>query len=144
MISFNEKCDNVLLYLKKSLGQHKDAILPTRLDELEKNTGISFTDNVLNFLANDKKYIERTYSGGWQHFHLTPSGMAFISHSSFVKEQEKLDSDTSLKWYQTENAKKIFEDYPNVNRRSKTSLYLSWFAVGLTVIGLLLKWKCSM
>ena len=143
MTSFYEKCDSVLIYLKdKSSGQQKDAILLIKLDELEQNTGVVFSDEVLNFLINDKKYIERHYSGS-QYFNLTSLGMAFISHSSFVKEQQKLDGDNILKWYQTENAKQIFDDYPNVDKRAKRSFLLSLLAIILAGLSLLAKWKCN-
>lgn len=143
MASFYEKCDAVLLYLKEqSSGQRPDAIIPIKLTELEEKTGVTFSDEVLNFLINDKKYIERRYSGS-QYFNLTSLGMAFISHSSFVKEQEKLDAENVLKWYQTENAKQVFEDYPKVDRRAKTSLLLSCLALILAGLSLLTKLRCN-
>ncbi|MEO6229196.1 MAG: hypothetical protein ABJB11_06955 [Ferruginibacter sp.] len=123
MASFFEKCDSVLFYLKeKSNGQRSDVIFPIKLDELERNTGVTFSDEVLNFLANDRKYIERHYSGS-QYFNLTSAGMAFISHNSFVKGQKKIDEEDVLKWYHNANAKQQYDDYPKI-KRQKDNAYI--------------------
>jgi hypothetical protein len=144
MASFYEKCDAVLLYLKEeSSGQRHDLIIPIKLKELEERTGVTFSDEVLNFLINDKKYIIRQYGQSSQLFYLTSLGMSFISHSSFVKDQEKLDAENILKWYQTENAKQVFKDYPKVNNRAKLSLLLSILAVIIAGLTLLIKWQCN-
>lgn len=142
--TFYEKCDKVLLYLKEnSSGQRPDVIFPINLNELEKNTGVSFSDDVLNFLVNDKKYIERRYTNKAQYFNLTSSGMAFISHSSFVKEQSKKDEEGKLRWYETENAKQAFDDYPNIKNRAKRSEWIAILSLILAVILPMIEWKCN-
>jgi hypothetical protein len=53
-----------------------------------------------------------------------------FKYQEYLKEEEHQEriykeTDRELKWYDKENARIIFEDYPNVNARSKWALAIS-------------------
>lgn len=53
------------------------------------------------------------------------------------------ESDRKLKWYETENAKQIFDNYPKVDFRSKWALRVSIAAIILTILLQIIQWKCK-
>lgn|GEM_PF-4085630 len=107
------------IYKKDAGGVH----YLIHLTKVEVDTGISPHDAVISFLVYEKKFIYLDTKTA--NIVITPKGISFISYSSFVKEQEKLDTEITLKWYEQENAKKIFEDYPSVDKRSKWAIGIS-------------------
>ena len=139
--SFNEKCDKVLRYLAEiSKSDNKVQIL-IHLNQLISDTRIEANDPVINFLSHHKKFIDIDMKSGY--VQISSPGMAFISHSSFVEEQIKSDTERKLKWYETENAKQMFEDFPKTKARTIRSEWIAIFALIATVIGLMLQWKCN-
>lgn len=129
--SFNEKCDKVLLYLLNIYKNSVDVHPLTHINKLDQDIGIRSADEVIQFLAYQKKFIRIDTKTAY--LNISPKGIAFISHSSFVKEQKRLDTETTLKWYEQENAKKVFEDYPVIDKRSKWAL---WISVALLLLEL--------
>lgn len=136
--SFNEKCDKVLRYLAEISMKETNVQILTHLNTVCSDLGINTNDPVLNFLERHKEFIYRPQNSA--HVQITSPGLAFISHSSFVQEQLKSDTEGKLKWYETENAKQIFEDYPNVKRRSIRNEWIAIFAAAAAVLGLILQW----
>ncbi len=136
--SFNEKCDKVLFYLKGIAESNTQVQELIKMDRLILDTGIKINDPVINFLSYQKKFIDIHMQNGY--IQISSAGMAFISHSSFVKEQIKSDTEGLLKWYETENAKQIFDDYQNVKSRTIRSEWIAIFALIVAAIGLILQW----
>ena len=63
----------------------------------------------------DKKYIGSTSHDVW----ITPLGEQFISNSTFHQEQRESEIESSLNWYNREDAKQRFEDYPSLKKREQ-------------------------
>src|SRR4051812_7301657 len=80
-----------------------------------------------------KDYKPKSFS-----IRLTEKGWDF---TSFEEERKKRESEENKKWYDTENAKRAFEDYPKIKRRARNSYIISIVSVILTAIGLMIKWK---
>lgn len=139
--SFNEKCDCILRYLKGIADKQHEVMELIKANKLQLDTGININDPVINFLSHHKKFIDIDMKTGY--VQISSLGMAFISHSSFVEEQIKSDTEGLLKWYETENAKQMFEDYPKTKARTIRSEWIAIFAVIATVLGLMLQWKCN-
>ena len=136
--SFYEKCDKVLIYLAE-IAKSTTKVQPlTHLNKLHEDLGIELNDQVLDFLKRDKGFIYMPPNEPYAQ--ISSLGLAFISHSSFVQEQLKLETEGKLKWYETENAKQIFDDYPVVKRRAIRSETIAIFALIVAAIGLILQW----
>jgi hypothetical protein len=139
--SFNEKCDRVLNYLSNISKSDNDVQILTHLNKLSTDTGISINDPVINFLSYQKNFI--TLHTKTAHVNISSLGMAFISHSSFVKEQLKSETEVTLKWYETENAKQIFDDYPIVKRRAIRGEAIAILALIVSGIAIVLPLICN-
>ncbi len=63
--------------------------------------------------------------------------------SKFEAENKKELEDGIKKWYDSENARLQFEDYPETKSRATWSIYLSWIAIGLTVLTILQRLMCK-
>ncbi len=135
--SFNEKCDKVLLYLldiykKEAGGVHQ----LTHLTKVESDIGISPHDAVISFLVYEMKFIYLDTKTA--HIVITPKGISFISHSSFVKEQLIKETKISLDWYDREDAKQRFDDYPTVKRQRDVAYGLAILGAVLTIISVII------
>ena len=93
--SFYEKCDRVLIYLKRRPSPFKEI---TTFKIFTSETGVLPSDNVLIFLRKDKGFIEYTSYD----ISITSLGVAFISSNSFHKEEI---NETELKQLNIENIK---------------------------------------
>src|SRR6185312_14299988 len=98
--SFNEKCDKVLRYLADISNKETKLQILTHLNTVSSDLGINPGDPVLHFLETEKKFIYRPNFG--PHIQISSSGLAFISHSSFVQDQLNSDTEGKLRWYETE------------------------------------------
>ncbi len=137
MKSFNEKCDSILIYLKELADKRQDVMELIRSDKLKSDLGIDINDPAFGYLCNDKKFIDLDRKSGY--FQISSAGMAFISHSSFVDIQKTKEEDVQLKWYETQNAKDVFDNFSTTQRNSKLALIIAVLSAILTLIGLMKK-----
>jgi hypothetical protein len=128
--SFNEKCDRVLNYLLDKPSQYIEML---SWDKFTSETGITKGDPVIDFLYKDKRFIEITTSS----INISPLGTAFISHDSFCKNQSALETKQSLEWYNREDAKQRFDDYPTIKRQRNTAYVLGILMFILAIITLI-------
>jgi hypothetical protein len=139
--SFNEKCDKVLRYLAEIATKETNVQILTHLNTLCSDMGINANDPIIRFLTRDKGFI---YMPPHEAFvQISSLGLAFISHSSFVQEQLKSETEGKLKWYETENAKQIFEDYPKIKTRAKRSEGYAILALIVSAIAIVLPLICN-
>ena len=110
--TFNEKCDRILRYL---LAQPNRFEQITTWQKFTTDTSINSSDSALSFLLKDKKYIGSTSHDVW----ITPLGEQFISNSTFHQEQRESEIESSLNWYNREDAKQRFEAYPSLKKREQ-------------------------
>ncbi len=136
--TFNEKCDKVLIYLADISKSDKNVTPLTHLNNVSKDLEISINDPVIHFLSHEKNFVFIDRKTAFSS--ITSSGFAFISHSSFVKEQLKSETEGILKWYETENAKQIFDDYAKVKSRTIRNEWIAIFAAAVAMLGLILQW----
>jgi hypothetical protein len=139
--SFNEKCDKVLRYLAEIATKETNVQILTHLNTLCSDMGINPNDPILRFLTRDKGFIYMPPNEAL--VQITSLGLAFISHSSFVQEQLKSETEGKLKWYETENAKQIFEDYPKIKARAKRSEGYAILALIVSAIAIVLPLICN-
>ena len=59
------------------------------------------------------------------------------------KEYKKEQEETAKKWYETENARMMFEDYPTTEKRARRSMQISIVTLILAALTLMLQWKCN-
>jgi len=59
------------------------------------------------------------------------------------EEVKNFELENSRNWYETENAKKQYEDFPNVDKRSRDSIMIAKITLGVTLVLEVLKWKCN-
>lgn len=135
--TFNEKCDKILNYLFEISKKDKQVQILTHLNIVSSDLDITTNDPVLHYLSHEKKYVYIDMKNAFTN--ITSSGIAFISHSSFVKEQLKSETDTKLKWYETENAKQIFDDYPIVKRRTIRSELIAIISIIIATIAVIIQ-----
>jgi hypothetical protein len=140
----HESIAEKILYLLKNKGSFNwnEYIIPKTmgLENLEKSKYRLLIQEIqgdliqLGYLrqAGDNPY------GEW--YRLTPEGEDFVSFES--GRHEKLQ-DKMFKWYESENAKAQFEDYPITQKRAKWSIILAWIAVGLSALTLLQRLMCN-
>lgn len=121
--SFYEKCDKVLFYLLAIYKRNNRVQELIHINQLEADTGIDSNDAVINFLIYEKKFVYMDLKTAY--LQISTKGIAFISHSSFVREQENSDTAVSLKWYDQQNAKDVFDNYPEIKKKANFTFYLS-------------------
>lgn len=131
-LSFNEKCDKVLRYLAEIANSETQVQYLTSLNQLVADTGVNLNDPVINFLERHKGFIYMPRNEPY--IQISSPGLAFISHSSFVQEQLKLETEGKLKWYETENAKQIFDDYPIVKKQRNRSYIIVVITILMTIV----------
>jgi len=129
--TFNEKCDRVLNYLKDKPSRYIELLSWKKFIE---DTGINKMDPVIDFLWKEMKYIEMSTVA----LNISPTGLAFISHNSFCKEQDAKEIKVSMEWYNREDAKQRFDDYPSLKRNKNWLLAIAIIEAILLLIGLLI------
>src|SRR5688572_22103115 len=104
------------------------------LTDIDHNEFASNTLIVIK-LMKDEDYIKTVSSSGRMPLlcRLTSKGWEF---ESFEKIESEKSQERMKQWYDTENAKQIFEDYPNVKSRSKRSEIISWISLLLAAISI--------
>ena len=135
--TFNEKCDKILHYLLEFDKSEKNVTPLIHLEKLCSELGIVHNDPAIHYLSHEKNYISLDRKTAF--CSISSLGIAFISHSSFVKEQLKLETDNKLKWYETENAKQIFDNYPLEKSRAIRNQWIAILALIVSVIAIVLQ-----
>lgn len=90
------------------------------------------TDNTNQFYNANPSWKEAWKIGGH---------IKYQKHLEEEANYARLEKETNrtARWYESENAKKMFEDYPKTESRANWARILAWIAIGLTVIDILLK-----
>ena len=129
--TFNQKCDRILNYLNDKPNRYVELL---SWENFTSETGISKKDYVIEYLYKERKFIDCTMSS----VSISSLGAAFISHNSFCKIQEALDTKQSLEWYNREDAKQRFDDYPTVKKQRDVAYGIAILGVVLTIISLII------
>lgn len=116
--------------------KHKDHGGIYNWQDLDKDFTASQPDKLVVNLRMLDGYITKTPYGTM----LTDEGWAFTSFEDINRKKEQHE----LKhWYETENARNVFEDYPNVKSRLIRSEWTSIFAIIVAAIGIMQPWICN-
>jgi hypothetical protein len=132
--TFNEKCDLVLTYLKNRPSRFVES---TTIQKFTEETGISIHDNAVIHLQIDKNYIEYDKSD----INITSLGASFIENNSFHKMQQDTELSSSLLWYNADDAKQRFEDYPKVKKQRNIAFIFSGLTLLIAAIAVYLQWR---
>jgi hypothetical protein len=82
------------------------------------------------------KLVER--KSGSLIYHLTEKGIIFQGFDD-MRNRERLNKEASdkLLWYNTENAKAVFDDYPNIKSRSNLTIIIAAASMLLSALSLI-------
>lgn len=97
--------------------------------------------SILAELQSENKVWIKDISGGRYMIYLTANLESILLNESKKAEQER--AETLKNWYDTENAKLQFEDYPETKNRAIWSILVSWIAIVLSLISLMQQWMCN-
>lgn len=131
-LSFNEKCDKVLNYLADLSRSDNQVQIMIHITKLSTATGINSNDPVINFLQYQKKFIDMDIKSA--HLQISSSGLEFISNNSFCRIQDNLETNNSLNWYNQQDAKQRFDDYPVVMRQKRNAYIFAAVGILLTLL----------
>lgn len=98
-------------------------------------------DDTRNHLLNNG-YIDKPTAPNLDWI-LNDEGKLMKRLGGHAKYQEYKKQELDLKWYQTENAKIQYNDYPRLKRRARNAFILSIISVLIAALGVLIKWKCQ-
>lgn len=136
----NEILDKILMYYKSTQSAHpalvyysiKDADI-THLNYLDENGLIKKSYNAYQITTAGLDLFEKCGSQ-------TPIEYFKDSKQRAAREAEQ---EKMKKWYDHENAKNTFENFPNVEKRANLSIAISIIATAIALITLCLKFSGS-
>lgn len=131
-LSFNEKCDKILNYLADISRSDNQIQVMIHINKLSTDTGINSNDPVINFLQYQKKFIDMNIKTAY--LQISSSGLEFISNNSFCQIQANLETNNSLNWYNQQDAKQRFDDYPIVRRQKRNAYIFAAIGILLTLL----------
>ena len=131
-LSFNEKCDKILNYLADISRRNDDVQILIHMNKLNTETGIKMNDPVINFLSHKKRYIDIDIKTAY--VQISSAGLEFISNNSFCQIQANSDTNNLLNWYNQQDAKQRFDDYPLVKRQKRNAYIFAAITLALTII----------
>lgn len=103
--------------------------------------------SIKSMLINDLKYIRICSTNNDLWTELTKLGWEF---KSFAEEEAKKKEQTELEtisqakqWFETENARMQFEDYPKTKSRLARSEVISYASIAIALATLMQQWLCN-
>ena len=94
--------------------------------------------NAFEILSKDGKYLCENATGD---YYITDLGIKVVERAkaNIAEEEKEKSQDKKKKWYDSENARLAFEDYPRVKKQSQIAIAVSVITVVITVLLELLK-----
>lgn len=139
----DEKHFKILEFLSKQTRPIKEQEFPPEItSEYKKytvdNGSLFYELNII--LSQNKKWIIEDKTKNY-HFSISDTGRIALKIETdkifFINQQNQITKET--KWYERENAKNVFDNYPNIKRQSNITFWIAFITAIVVVIELILK-----
>lgn len=147
----NDSANILLLYLMKS--QHFENIRIIRSALINKYPSLDFTNSLEEFkrlgivAVRESDEMEQYLLKESIRRELKILPREFISKPYDYLldiEQKKLYGENKLQWYNLENVKTQYENYPIIEKRANVSIILSIATIIVMIVLQIIRWRCNM